>query len=185
MKRRCFIAINLPKNVKWEIEALISELAALNQKSQINFTKTENLHITIQFLGELEERQIIEVKNILDQIAKEFRSTEILIGAIAAFPNQKNPNIIYLEITESQDRMLTKLHKRIEDRLGQLLKNDEQKNWTAHLTICRIKNQEKFKTDGIKTYDLSAPIHSFDLMESSLGGNGAEYETISSFNLKK
>ena len=74
MRKRVFIAINLPQNIKEELERLKKELKALfpPELRQIIFreVKKENLHLTLLFIGQIDQNQLIQISQILKKICR-------------------------------------------------------------------------------------------------------------------
>jgi len=86
-KIRCFIAINLPKEVIHEIEKAQKEI---EEKRIIygKFTEAKNLHLTLKFLGEISEEKIEEVKKRLMSIKQ--KKFESKINSLGFFDNNRS-----------------------------------------------------------------------------------------------
>ncbi|MFA6321850.1 MAG: RNA 2',3'-cyclic phosphodiesterase [Candidatus Buchananbacteria bacterium] len=184
MKKHCFIAINLPQEARWEIEALINDLQKINQDPRIKFINPKQVHLTLTFIGEIFHDQIELVVEMLQKIIGDFAATEIITQDLSAFPNVSEPRILYLNVKEVGQNLLPKIKKEIESQLSQAGLEFDQKKWEPHLTLARVKDSVKIKTNDIQPYELSIPVESLDLMESQLKPEGSEYKIIKSFKLK-
>lgn len=182
MKRRIFIAVNLPQKIKEELTDLISTLQKNNQQSFIKWINPENLHITLHFLGYLNEEEIKKVNQIMEEKTQPIRC-ELRMINIDAFPNLSRPRVIFIAIEEIGDKRLSNLQK----ELGIYLEKEgfeiEKRPWQPHLTLARIKNStpgNKFKFYPVpySFHLLKFKIRSIDLMESKLERGGAKYKLL-------
>ncbi len=182
MKRRIFIAVNLPKKIKEELADLIFVLQKNNQRSFIKWVNPENLHITLHFLGYLDEEKIKKVSQIMEEKIQPMRG-ELQIANIGAFPNLSRPRVIFATIEEIGDKRLSNLQK----ELGIYLEKEgfeiEKRPWRPHLTLARIKNStpgNKFRFYSVpySFHLLKFKIRSIDLMESKLERGGAKYKLL-------
>jgi 2'-5' RNA ligase len=183
MSKRCFIALNLPQEARWQIEGLIADLEKINRDKNIKFIDPRQAHITLHFLGELKDEQIEQVKKILGSVCAKFMAAEIITGQINGFPDPKQPHTIYLDCREIGGRPLAKLQTVI----GRELKNAgimvENRKWQPHLTLARIKGPGRFHHEGIELSELTIPIASLGLMSSELSAAGPEYSILGAYNL--
>jgi len=177
---RCFISVNLSPEIKKEIEKIQNKLPIFEGKK----TELENLHLTLKFLGEIEEEKLEEIKTRLKEIKfKKFNST---IKNLGFFDNRKSKNyskkiIVWLYLSNC-----VKLQSFIDDKLLNLFK--KEKRFMSHLTIARIKkldNKKKFLEvlNKIKIPKIKFKIDCFYLMESKLTSKGPKYEVIKEYNL--
>jgi len=182
MPKRCFIAINLPEEIKSKLEKLIDELKKY-YKTSIRGTEIENLHLTLHFLGDLAENQIQQVQQILDFKTKGFRQTQLLTDKIGAFPDLNQPRIIYLDCRQPNGYSLAKLQLGIAQALNKIGIQTDNRPWTPHLTLARVKQAIIFKPEKFTMPALQIPMISIELMSSQLNADGPEYKVISNFNL--
>jgi len=184
MKRRLFIAINLPENVKNEIEKEIEKIQYAFT-NDIRFLDRRNWHITITFLGYQDDESIVPIVGSLKQIGKEFESFRIHLTDISYGPKDKTPRMIWLNGSEETAKILSRLKERLENVLtdnGVTFKK-ERRRLSAHITLARFVGAR-----GLPKIDtplaLSFPAQSLDLMESHLSRQGADYELLQSFTFK-
>ncbi|RJR32156.1 RNA 2',3'-cyclic phosphodiesterase [Candidatus Parcubacteria bacterium] len=182
-KNRVFIAINLPSDVKQELATYISQLKHLNSKRSLIYVKPEILHLTLHFLGNLDYEEIEQIKSIISESIRNKNSFQMSLGDIGGFPSIEFPRIIYLECRDGGNAL--KLQKEIGKKLSDSGFAIDNRSWKSHLTICRIKNSEKFYIDDkIIIPQLTFEVRSIDLMQSKLTPPGPEYSVIESFKLK-
>lgn len=171
---RIFIAIEIPDEIKKEIIEIQKHLPAFKRK----LTEEENLHLTLKFLGEIEENKIEEVKKRLREI--KFKSFEAEIDKIGFF-DKRDRGIIWLNLTNCEN-----LQKEIDQKLKGLF--EVEKRFMSHLTIARtklIKNKKEFLEElkKIKIQKNNFFVKEFKLIESKLSEKGSEYSVIEDYKL--
>lgn len=189
MKHRVFIAINLPDDIKKALGNYQSKWPEL----PIRWTKKENLHITLAFLGYLTEEEISEVLKITSKVAKDREPFLINLHRICYGPNKMPPRMIWVEGEKSIE--LGKLQKGLESVLfnsgAELSLEAENRPYTPHITLGRIKQWEfrAIEPEERPIIDeeisLNFSVNSVEVMESQLKRGGPEYTILESFSLAK
>lgn len=169
---RTFISIDIPENIKKEIVKIQKQLSEFKGK----LTEFENLHLTLKFLGEVDENKLEEVKERLKRI--KLKSFESEIKDTGMFSDR----IIWLGMSNCEE-----LQKQIDEKLSDLF--EVEKRFMGHLTIARVKdvkNKEKFLQEitKIKTPKMKFVADSFNLKESVLNPEKPVYKILESYNLK-
>lgn len=168
-KMRAFIAVDLPKEAREEIVRIQEKMPEFLGKK----TEEENLHLTLKFLGEIDEEQVEKIKRELEKI--KFNKFESEIDSIGIF----NPNfikIIWLHLTNCD-----KLQEEIDNKLKGLFPEEER--FMSHLTIARVKNIKDKKEFMEKLREIKIPgvrfmVESFKLKKSVLTSEKPVYEDI-------
>ena len=173
---RAFISIDVPREVKEEIRKIQDKLPEFKGKK----TETENLHLTLKFLGEISKEKTIEIKRKLKEI--NFNSFEAEINSIGVF-SEKFIRIIWLHLSNCED-----LQKEIDNKLKDLFKSEFR--FMSHLTIARVKkvdNKKKFlqELSSIEIPKIKFQVDKFLLKQSILKPQGPEYKILETFNLKE
>ena len=173
--KRVFISIELPENIKKEIQKIQEKLPEFHGKK----TEFENLHLTLKFLGEIDDEKIEEVRKRLNKV--EFKKLECGIDEIGVF-NEKFIKIVWIHLNGCEE-----LQKKIDEFLFGLF--GKEKRFMSHITIARIKSvKDKKKFLGelkkIKLKEIKFVVDKFRLMESVLMPEGPKYKTIEEYNLK-
>jgi 2'-5' RNA ligase len=179
---RVFLAINLPKNIHYELEAAIGEAQKLNDFDCLRWVKPKSLHLTLHFLGEQNPTGMGKIIEIGRTIAPKFPPAELRLGGWGGFPNLKNPKIINVNLEDHE--VVNGLQKELGQELEKIGFEIDKRRFNAHITVCRNKNP--FRPLNLKLPELnplSFTANSFELMKSNLLSDGAEYEVVESFNL--
>lgn len=183
---RCFIAVDLPSAVKLSLTA--AQLCLKAAKDRIKWVEEVNFHLTLKYLGEITQAQVEAIQETLKSIANHHRKSGFYINGAGAFPNPRNPKIIWAVIRDSENT-LTGLHQEIDDELFKLGLPREQKKFSPHLTLGRVKDPGPVPGLSGLLQDLKVKefvaLEEFKLMRSKLTKNGPEYSTISSFELQE
>ncbi len=175
---RCFIAIEIPEELKARISYLAQELNFVNIKG-IKLVEKENLHITLKFLGNISPEKIDFIQQKLSEI--KFTPFNIQLLGVGVFPNDTYVRVVWVGCKSKE---LYILAKKIEDALASEFKKDE---FTAHTTFARVKQKtdlhsrlEKHKNDNFGDFICSK----FELKQSQLGREGPVYSSLAIFNAK-
>ncbi len=182
MTKRTFIAINLPSDLKEKLAAVVAELKKLNSDYGIKWTSLENLHLTLHFFGDLTTEQIAQAEEGINKITERIAAFEMKTGRFGCFPNEREPKIVFIEIIDSEAIRI--IIGELEVMLQNLNFPVDAKPWKAHLTLGRIKDGSRCKTDGVEFLPQIFEVKSIELMESKLASDGPVYSTIKSFPLK-
>jgi len=163
--KRVFIAINLPEEIKKELISFQSKWLEL----PCRWTKKENLHITLEFLGYLTDEELIELCQKTKEMASSKKAFSIRLNKICYGPPDKKP-----------PRMVWAIGEKIKEF-----------NFTPHITLGRIRVWEFRQIEPEERpiveeeISLNFEVKSIDLMESKLKRSGAEYTILESIPLPK
>ncbi|MBE7413930.1 MAG: RNA 2',3'-cyclic phosphodiesterase [Deltaproteobacteria bacterium] len=177
---RAFIAIRIPSEVK---EALRLAQAELDRGSRsINWARPESMHLTLKFLGETDERLLDALGAGLENAASGIGPFKLTVEGVDAFPNRRRPRVIWAGIGESAE--LTALKQRVEENVNRLGFEPEEREFSPHLTLCRIKTPEDSMLMGSALSEASPSlkteftVFSVVLFKSVLRPKGAEYTAM-------
>lgn len=156
---RAFIAIEFSDEVIKEV-ARVQELV-----SKVKFTgkatELENLHLTLKFLGEIDEKKLEKVKIALKKI--EFDSMKLKLGKVGTFSVRGRPSIVWIKV---EGKAIYDLQKVIDEVLAREFKPEER--FMGHLTIARIKYVKDKKGFLEHTGDINVKPIEFDCSEFKL-----------------
>ena len=191
MRHRIFIAINLPEDIKKNLVDYQTKWPEL----PIRWTKKDNLHITLMFLGYLSDEELLEVlKSTKETVSKHQPFFINLKKIIYGPPKKLPPRMIWAEGEKSKE--LGKLQKDLENSLlssEALAKEDltiEARPYAPHITLGRIKAWEFRKIEPEERpevneeINLNFEVNSIEVMESELKRGGPNYAMLESCPLK-
>ena len=188
---RAFIAVEIPL----EIREAIGRAAAPLQKgigSVVRWVPTETLHLTLKFLGDVSPANVDMLSQMLRAEADLFTSFDLDLSGIGSFPNLKRPRVIFIGIQAPP--MLEALQRGIESASRRLGYESEERGFSPHLTIGRVRQNvtateqqsirralEETRIDSLGT----ARVDSVHLYKSDLKPTGSVYTRLYSAPLKK
>jgi RNA 2',3'-cyclic 3'-phosphodiesterase len=140
---RTFIAIEIPEDIRNRIAVLQSGLKGLGGK--ITWVKPENMHLTMKFLGETEQHQVKNIFDKLDQAVSSINQFEIKFKEVGAFPNFRRPKVFWVG-TEGDNSTLIEVANKIDQQMCEFGFRPENKRFSAHLTIGRVRDQKGIET---------------------------------------
>ncbi|MCK8817767.1 RNA 2',3'-cyclic phosphodiesterase [Natroniella sulfidigena] len=183
---RVFIALELARNVQQKLEKTTNMLRDCSQ--QVNWVKPFNFHLTLKFLGEIREEQLEEIEEELTGLKEVKEPFKILLDGLGAFPNLEYPKVIWVGIEEGREQ-LVRLQEEIEDRLADLGFEREQREYTPHVTLGRVKQKDGL--EGIKKQlddfpfriSASQKVEQISIIKSELTARGPIYTTLSEIKL--
>lgn len=129
---RLFVGVDLPAEIKQALFEYQSELKFLGVNG--SWKSQDNLHITLEFLGELDRTIIPALTLTLLKVANSFRPFELNISGLGAFPSFKRPHTLWTAV----DGSLTELNRLRDDLHGELLNTDfrlDERKFKPHITL--------------------------------------------------
>jgi len=184
-RHRVFIAINLPEYVKKELVKYYNNWPELPAK----WTTKDNLHITLEFLGNLTDIEIADVCQILKKVVQRHKIFQINLNKIIYGPHNKiPPKMIWAEGEKSKDLFNLKndLQKSLLEKVSF---KSEAREFTPHITLARIlewrfRQIEPEEIPEInEIIDLQFTAESIEVVESQLKRGGPQYIVLESHNL--
>ncbi|MBP7087918.1 MAG: RNA 2',3'-cyclic phosphodiesterase [Candidatus Omnitrophica bacterium] len=138
---RTFIAIELPFEIKEKIAKITQPLQDL--KLNVNWVKSQNLHLTLKFLGEIKETELDKITEIVDKTAKSFKAFRANLGTFGFFPNEKRPGVFFIEAkTKNTLESIAETLESLLEKIGFKKKG----RFKSHITLARIKNPDNIES---------------------------------------
>lgn len=134
---RTFVAVTISPALKGKIGELLTELAL--PQYDVKWVRPENLHLTLKFLGNVEEERVDTIAEVIEEVARSSRPFRLHLGGLGAFPNRRRPRVIWAGMTEG-GRRLDQIAARLETGLGPLGFAQEKRRFSAHLTLGRTRS---------------------------------------------
>lgn len=189
MKIRTFIAVDISDEARRKIAAYIQNLRNDFAEVRAGWDKPEKLHLTLKFLGDTDERQLSEVKKIVEKIAGEMSAFKLKLDQNGVFPNQQNARVLWLGVEDTGEN-LAKINRVLESECAQIGFQIEKRNYHPHLTIARLKdsrNAANLVKKHLETQiePLELKVSEIVIYESKLQPGGSIYKKIFSANLRK
>ncbi|HHL39943.1 MAG TPA: RNA 2',3'-cyclic phosphodiesterase [Deltaproteobacteria bacterium] len=177
---RAFVAVEIPDFLRDELRRLARELR--RGGSAASWVRPENVHLTLKFLGQVDEALVGPLGEAVAGAASGVRPFRLTTGRVGAFPSLAAPRVVWLGVEPCE--ALSLLHRRIDDALGELGFERESRPFRPHLTLCRIRSAAEGRRLGrfigrtAPAVNASFLVESVTLFKSVLGAGGPRYAAL-------
>ena len=182
---RAFIAIDIPEDVRAAITEAQARLKRANLGVKISWTKIDNVHLTLQFLGYVEEPVVPKISEALAVVAKQHEPFDLPVHGTGAFPDEKRPRVLWVGCDDGEGKLKALAHA-VQETMQQFGFEPERREFSAHLTLGRIRIP---KTDDALTRAMDSikdtnfgtmHVDAIHLFQSQLHPEGSIYTKLSS-----
>ncbi len=138
-RTRAFIGVEVGDEVRRKAVALQQQLARTG--AGVKWAAADGMHVTLLFLGELDDRDILPVCRAVEAVAATEPGFPLRVSGVSAFPNARRPKVVWGGITDGADQ-LRRLYTALEPKLLDLgVYRREERDYTPHLTLGRVKGE--------------------------------------------
>ncbi|MHB0945709.1 MAG: RNA 2',3'-cyclic phosphodiesterase [Sedimentisphaerales bacterium] len=135
---RLFIAIDIDDTVKSAVVKLQSQLKqGLRNGNGLKWVPPEQMHLTLKFLGEVDNGRIDEIGEAIKTACFEKKAFEFELSAVGTFG--RPTKVLWLG-SEKQSSELIALAESVEQAMQELGFEKENRPFSAHLTLARVKD---------------------------------------------
>ena len=187
---RVFVAVPVSGQVRQEIFALQRKLAA-EAGPTIRWTKPEQIHLTLRFLGNVPDENIADLRQALDRACLGAAPIEISLSDLGCFPSRRRPRIVWLGVSNGANE-LTDLAERVRAETAMFGDSTDSKPFVPHLTLGR--SQDPRSSDGHVGEIICREnprqigllrVSEVHLVKSELSRSGSNYSIIACHPLKR
>jgi 2'-5' RNA ligase len=185
---RSFLAFELPP----EIQEQIGEISRELRKSRLpaRWVREENIHLTIVFLGSIDENVVEDLKERVGSAVKGFTGFNARLNGVGVFPNRRKPRVLWAGL-DGDIKGLSRLRDELQDALKVFGLREEKRPFRAHLTLGRFKDRldddDKLEWILDRYHGITSELCSLDelvLFKSDLKPGGPVYTKMASWPLK-
>jgi len=181
---RLFVAIELPASVRQRLADVANELRGMGLE-RLRWARTENIHITLKFLGETPTDRQPQIEDALRSAAEGVAPHELTLGELGKFGGRQNPRVLWVDVRGDVDA-LKALQKRVDAGIAALGFPADERPFAAHLTLARVPQDLAKKVarplteaiDAVKVPDPPIPVREIVLMRSELRREGPIYTRL-------
>jgi len=165
---RLFVAIDLPENIKGNLESMSFGIPGAK------WVNPEQIHLTVRFIGEVDGALFHDIKNSLEEI--NISAFELQLKGVGHFPPRGAPRVIWVGLEKSSS--LKRLRKKIDSAMQKAGVKPEGRKFSPHITLARLKNSPvqkiaKFLAGNSLFSQDRFEVHEFKLYSSTLTQKGA------------
>lgn len=176
---RLFVAIDVPDDVRGQLEALCSGVPGAR------WVGTDQLHLTLRFIGEVDGALFRDVMEGLGDV--EVPAFDLALKGVGHFPPRGHAKVLWAGITPNP--ALKRLRDKVEGALVRLGLDPEERKFSPHITLARFRNGAPHRHLGgyLAEHSLFAtpsfPVTAFHLYSSQLSSSGAIHTVEASYPL--
>lgn len=183
---RLFVALDIEENLKEKVLEAQRLLEPESKIADIRFVEKKNFHLTLKFLGEVNDNSVNDVLERVRSISMKAKPFRISISGLSYFGSGKSVRVIFLDVVDGKDDLIG-----LEKRLSENLKGFREENYDLHphLTIARVgfvKEPREFleKIESLKSFSLGEmEAKEIKLFKSILTRKGPIYAEVEKFPL--
>lgn len=189
-KLRVFVALAVPAAVKARLAATQQELRDQLPRHAASWTRTENTHLTLRFLGDMESIQVKALASSLAAAISGFGPLYLVAERLGCFPDLRSPRVVWAWVHDAADR-LPDLQQRIVAATAGFTPEPAEKRFVGHLTLARTKQIKRPQAQIVASYVQGAVHRSFgewtadriEVMRSELSPDGSRYTCLAELPL--
>ncbi|MBW3598863.1 MAG: RNA 2',3'-cyclic phosphodiesterase [Planctomycetes bacterium] len=177
---RTFIAVDISPSVASKIGKLVAELRG--GPAKVKWTRETNIHLTLQFLGDVEPERTPEIAAAVAEAAAEVEPFEVVYHGIGAFPTLERPRTLWIGVADGREA-LCELQGRIEAAMTEQGFRPEARQYHPHLTLGRVRHSRPREIaqmlEGREDFHAgSSDVSEAVLYSSELGREGPTYTAL-------
>jgi 2'-5' RNA ligase len=186
MNVRLFVAVEIAGEIRKKLAEFQDALKKVD--ADVGWIAPENLHITLKFIGSIDEEKIEAITNIIKDSVTHIRPFDLDYRGVGILPAEKNPRVIFVEVIDGGG-VLVKIHERLDNQLMALGVEHEDRKFKAHLTVGRIKTRRNVRKliENLNSYNGfdfgSEHVTQVVLMKSNLSPEGPIYTKLHGVDL--
>ncbi len=183
---RSFLAVLLPDDVRQRLAAATADLRQRSRR--VAWVRTENLHLTLRFLGPVDEGMLARVGEALAVATEVVAPFTVALGGFGGFPTGRAPRVVWVGVTAGAEA-LGALHARLEAALSERGIPPEGRPFHGHVTLGRARDPrgapELAGSIAAQSAELGeVVVEAVHLMRSDLEPGGARYNALARGELR-
>ena len=188
---RAFLALPIPEAVKAEIESAQDELRQALPKPCARWTRREQFHLTLCFLGNVATTRVPELTDAVGAACRGFPALKLRAERIGCFPDLRFPRVVWVWVHHDADQ-LAALQKAVAQATARLEASQVEEKFTGHVTIARTRAIKRPQAEILARLAHRMTGRFFgewtadkvELMRSDLSPDGARHSVVAIFPLQ-
>ncbi len=176
---RAFVAVFPPPELR---EEALARARRLSLRGRVRWSKPENVHLTLKFLGDVREEVLDGLCTALEEVCGRHASFDAGLAGFGAFPSARRAQVLWAGIGIGFDGLCS-LATDLDAVLAPLGFEREKRPYTPHLTLGRARGQLASFEPRPEEYLGKFRVRRVELTESTLTPEGAVYRTVRAFTL--
>ena len=193
---RCFVAVELDAPLRRALADVQRRTRgriekALGPDSRVQWVRPESVHVTLKFLGDVEESRIPDLEAALRRMAAAHSVGTVEVAGLGVFPDARNPRVLWVGLREGS-ALIARLAEAVDRAMSEVGFPPESRPFSPHLTLARIKEGGRAVGRALESQGLltESPVlgrlsvGALALMQSALHSSGAVYTRLAEFALQ-
>lgn len=187
---RLFIAVMIPQEVKAKMEAAQEELRRVLPERAVRWTRREQFHLTLKFLGNVEAARVEALGEAIHAACQGFGPLHLRAERVGFFPDLRYPRVAWVGV-QDQAEQLPRLQQAIEASTQGFTSEETRERFAGHVTLARIKGIRRPEAEALSKAATGMTDRLFgqwtayqiELMRSELSPQGARHSSLAAITL--
>jgi RNA 2',3'-cyclic 3'-phosphodiesterase len=187
---RVFVALPVPSEVRDELCHAQAELQAGLEGEGVRWVRSEHMHLTIKFLGNIDDKKVEDVIAMTTSACAALAPVQLRSEGFGFFPENRLPRVIWASVHD-ETQQLARLEEAITAAVGRFAIDENEKAFSAHLTLGRIRDMRasaiRFLVDtarGMGDWKFGKwTAGMVEIIRSEMNANGLQYITLAEIPL--
>ncbi|HOX56358.1 MAG TPA: RNA 2',3'-cyclic phosphodiesterase [Candidatus Paceibacterota bacterium] len=145
---RLFIAVGIPDGIKSKIEAAQAELRRVLPARNVRWTRREQFHLTLRFLGDVEAARVDSLGEAMRRACHGFEPLRLRGEGVGCFPEHGYPRVLWTGVRDEEEQ-LPRLHAAVELASRGFTTEAKEERFTGHVTLARIKGIKRAEAEAL------------------------------------
>jgi 2'-5' RNA ligase len=186
---RIFCAVELQHSLREKLAQHIRRLRRAVPQVRASWSRPDNIHLTVKFLGEIPKSQVPDVSKAVELATENFSAFHVLAERTGVFPTNSAPHVVWIGATDVAGK-LARLHNRVEHECAAMEFPKDKRRFHPHLTLARLRKPEGTGALAAAHLDLGFEpvrlnVNKLSVIRSELRTEGSKYTVISTHPLGK
>lgn len=185
-----FVALAVPESVKSAIEKAQAELRRVLPEKAARWTKREQFHLTLRFLGNVPVSRVDDLVNACREACHPHPPLRLIAQKVGFFPNNRMPRVVWVGIRDLDERLLT-VWASIQAAVTPFTSEPPEREFTGHVTLARLNRIGRPEAAALartaaafeKTGFGEWTAEQLELMRSELSPEGAHHSVVAELRL--
>jgi len=182
---RLFIAMAAPEAVRVEIEKARAEMCRALREARITWTRREQFHMTLKFLGDIEASRLGQLAVALRGACRGFGALDLRAEGVGCFPDLRRPRVIWVGVREEREQLI-KLVRAVGNAVADFTMETREERFAGHVTLGRVKDLQRPESEELARTVNPITQRSFgqwradtiEIMRSELSPQGPRYTEL-------
>lgn len=187
---RAFVSVHLPADIREKLRDTQKSLASGISDHAVRWTPFEQLHLTLEFLGNVGAEHLTQLQQALAKAAASHRAFKLFVEAVGAFSSVRNPRVVWAGV-KGDVQALFALQADVRAAVAPCVTERETRAYKAHITLGRVRPINRSELRGVTEAlgDVGSrafgswSVEEFALMQSQLSSHGSQHSTLATFPL--